>query len=174
MFILYSFLQQVNFWFIPILRGVFLPVGTKDSDSLAKKIGLRLDVSFATKNLLYDTTKINKTITSSFLYAKAGVELGIIPKRLSIYGNVNTVSVLDEVDKFQVGTGVNSKFLGYLDCGARLYFDPAPSAKIGDGLFIYSNLNFIINGGDVRRVTKSNDMVIPSIQVGLVKSLDKF
>lgn len=70
--------------------------------------------------------------------------------------------------------GIDSKFFGYIDCGTKLYLDPTPNSKVPNDLFIYSNLNFIINSGDVRRVTKSNDLVIPSIQVGIVKTLGRF
>lgn len=152
----------------------FMPVGKSDKDSLAKKLGICLDVSFATKNFIFDTTKNTRIISSSVLYTKAGLEFGIIPKRLSVYGNINTATMLDKIDEFKAGTGIDSKFFGFIDCGAKLYLDPTPHSQVANDLFIYCNLNFIINGGDVKRVTKSNDLVIPSIQIGILKSLGKF
>ncbi|MBG9377181.1 hypothetical protein I5907_13135 [Panacibacter sp. DH6] len=145
---------------------------SNDKDS-AKRLAIKLGFSFAGKNLVFDTTKKVNSINSTMLYAKGGLELGVLPKRFSIYANVNTVSLLDKIDDFKTATGINSKFFGYLDCGARFFLDPAPQAKVDLGLYIYSDINFIINGGDVKRVTHSNDLVIPSIQLGIVKRLGR-
>ncbi|WP_153796447.1 hypothetical protein [Foetidibacter luteolus] len=145
---------------------------SRDKDS-AKRIALKLSFGFAGKNLVFDTAKTINAINSTMLYAKAGLELGILPKRFSIYANVNTVSLMDKVDQFNMATGIDSKFFGYIDCGARFFLDPAPQAKIDLGLYIYSDINFIVNGGDVKRLTKTNDLVIPSIQIGIVKRLGR-
>ena len=148
--------------------------GSKTNVDSAKRLGIKFDFAIAGKNLIFDTTKTAKAISSTVFYAKSGLEFGVIPKRLSIYGNVNTVTILDKIAEFQAATGLQSKFYGYLDCGAKFYLDPTPNAKADDGLYIYSNINCIINSGDVKRITKSNDLVIPSIQIGLVKRLGKF
>lgn len=165
-----TFLINSNFTFGFWTNGL----SSEGKDSLVKRLALHLGFNYAGKNILYDTAKSKVSINSSIFYTKVGVEFGVLPKRFSIYANINTATLFDKVDNFKAATNINSKFFGFIDWGAKFYLDPTPSAKLDDGLFIYLNTNFLINGGDVKRVTKSNDLVIPSIQVGMVKRLAKF
>lgn len=151
----------------------FAPVGTANHDT-ANLLGIRMEVNFAAKNLVLDTVKGVRSISSTLLYTKTGLEFGVLPKRLSLYANANTVTLLDKVAEFQESTGLKTKLFGYVDCGAKFYLDPTPNAKVDDKLFIYANINCIVNSGNVKKVTKTEDTVIPSIQIGIVKTLGRF
>lgn len=123
------------------------------------------------KKLKLDTTEKAKPINTSSFQLKFGLEY-IIVKNLSIYANVNGQSFMTNKKMIQDSLGIKKDLLGFIDFGFRMLLNPAPNLNI-DGWKLHFDLNFIINGGDIKAIGTVNDPIIPNFRIGLRKEFGR-
>lgn len=141
----------------------FFPAPTQKSKN---KVGLNFGVNYLGKNLQQsDTSDFN---TSVFQF-KAGCEFAIDPERLSLYINFNRLTVADNVQKFEKEFGLKNKLFGFTEFGAKFQL----SMLQNNNTFLDIDLGFIANANDVKLISKTSDLVIPRIKIGIKQKLIK-
>jgi hypothetical protein len=139
------------------------------SDSFTR-IGLNISFYYLGKKIKPDTIETTKAMTTSLFQLKFGIEYILVKDLFSAYANINGQSFMTNRDSLKTIFNLSKGLLGNVDFGFRMLLNP--SKKVEDWK-IYFDLNFIVNGGDIKKIGQSNDFVIPNFRIGLRKSLGR-
>jgi len=132
----------------------------------AKRIGINMEFHILGKKIKPDNTKDETSISPLVFHTKTGLEIIAIKNILSIYFNINTLTPLDKVADYRSGLSIKKNFFGFVDFGTRMLL--IPKENFG-GLKLKVDLGFISNGGEIKSILQSEDLVIPTFRLGLQK-----
>ncbi|MBP6024704.1 hypothetical protein [Ferruginibacter sp.] len=132
------------------------------------RLGLNLNFYYAGKKLITDTAKDKKGFDVSLFQMKTGFEFQIFRDLMSIYGNINALTIGNNVEQFEKTVGNTKKVRGFIDWGVKMLLDPNKNLDLGN-FKLFFDLNFLINGGDLRSINKSTDLIVPNIRFGVRK-----
>jgi hypothetical protein len=130
------------------------------------KMAVNFGINYLGKNLQKEDTA---DFNTSVFHFKIGPELAIDPKRLSLYINFNWLTVADNVATFEKKFVIPNKLFRFTDCGARFKLNMLNNQST----FLDVDLGFIINSNDAKLITKTNDLVIPRIKIGITQKITK-
>ncbi len=132
------------------------------------RLGLNFNFYYAGKKIVVDTVINKNGFNISLFQTKIGVEYILLRDLLSTYVNVNALAIGSNVGEFEKATLNTKKVKGFVDWGIRMLLDPNKNLSLGN-FKLFFDLNFLINGGDLKSLNKSSDFIIPNIRFGIRK-----
>ncbi|MBL0911066.1 MAG: hypothetical protein IBJ09_01745 [Bacteroidia bacterium] len=150
--------------------AVFVPAKKDLQKNLAtKRIGFRFSPSFLIKNTPERNANGEFTGTGNgvgVIHVRTGLEYYPI-KFLVLYANFNCVTPITQVQTFRNFYGTSKSLYPFFDFGFRTPI--IISNKENKNTTINIDVNFIGISGDMKAVYPTNDVIIPSIRLGIVQ-----
>lgn len=151
----YGFMADFSLGFAPIAGTV-----------KGKRLGINFGGYYLGKSII--RSKDSTSFNIGLLQFKTGIQYIVVKNALSIYLNFNPYFVANGNQNFKsVYTDYSNKLNLFTDFGVDCYLNLAKSQK---DFFLNFDLGFITKGGDVSSIIKNEDVLIPRIKIGLVKS----
>lgn len=134
-----------------------------------KRFGINLEFNLLGKKLKPDNSNKENSFNPIVFHTKTGFEFIAVKNILSIYTNVNTLTIFDNVKNYKTSLNTDKVFRGFIDFGTRMLLAPSDNSLSKLGLKLKIDLGFIANGGDIKAIIKSDDLVVPTFKFGLQK-----
>jgi hypothetical protein len=166
------FLPEASNFGITGKINIGLGLVNNDSTRNNKVFGINLEFNLLGKKIKPDNSNTENSITPLVFHTKTGLEFIAIKNFLSLYANVNTITTLDNVEKFKINLNTTKLFRGFVDFGARILLAPTDSKLESLGLKFKLDLGFISNGNNIKSIIKSDDLIIPTFRFGLQKDFN--
>lgn len=133
-------------------------------NSHSKNIGFIGQLNFLSKNInnadTADTKNLN--VNTFFIHSKAGIEIAVVPDAISVYGLINGISSITQVQNFEQYFKMANKVFLFGETGIQA------SLNInGDNRnFLLFDLGLILKNDQLNTLSNDRDAVIPSIRIG--------
>lgn len=149
--------------------AAFVPAVKDQKNIGTKRIGFRFAPSFLIKNTPERNTNGEFTGTGNgvgVIHVRTGLEYYPI-RFLILYANFNCVTPISQVQTFRNFYGTTKSLYPFFDFGFRTPI--IISNKENKNTTINIDVNFIGISGDMKAVYPTNDVIIPSIRLGIVQ-----
>lgn len=149
--------------------AAFVPAVKDQKNIGTKRIGFRFAPSFLIKNTPERNTNGEFTGTGNgvgVIHVRTGLEYYPI-RFLILYANFNCVTPITQVQTFRNFYGTSKSLYPFFDFGFRTPI--IISNKENKNTTINIDVNFIGISGDMKAVYPTNDVIIPSIRLGIVQ-----
>jgi len=149
--------------------GVFIPATKITKNTGTKRLGLRFTPSFLIKNTPERNASGEFTGTGNgvgIIHVRTGLEYYPI-RFLVLYANFNCITPISQVQTFRNFYGTTKSLYPFFDFGFRTPI--IISNKENKNTTINIDVNFIGISGDMKAVYPTNDVIIPSIRLGIVQ-----
>jgi len=131
-----------------------------------KKFGINAFVYYLGKSFKTDTLSKTDAINTSQFHGKFGMEYLLAKNAFSVYANINAFSIISNKEVFDKAFNNTKDLKGFIDFGFRFLLNPSNQGSFGN-FKLYMDLNFIVNGGDIKAMSGTTDAIIPNIRVGV-------
>lgn len=163
----YGFMADFSLGFIPSNKNFQLG---KSTNQPIKRLGINLGAYYLGKSM--NRLKDSSTFNIGLLQFRTGMQYILIGNVLSIYANINPYFIGNGVSDFKENYSYKKGLSSFIDFGLECYLDLIKEEEKKGGLHLDLDLGFISAKGDVKKLSPSDDPLIPRIKLSIVKGFN--